>query len=98
MKTGGQEVVGGIPPDAKNATVGSRYSCLGGKSCREGVSNIPDMKNATTGSRSSCLGGRGWWEGCRDIPDTKTRHWVRVFVSGVWKTIPDTKNATPGSH
>src|SRR6266511_2973890 len=77
----GQEVVGGIPPDAffvsgwercrdapdtKNATVGSRHSCLGRKSCREGVGNIPDTKNATTGLHSSCLGGRGWWEGCRD--------------------------------
>ncbi len=44
-------------PDTKNATVGSRHSCLGRKSCREGVGNIPDTKNATTGSRSSCLGG-----------------------------------------
>ena len=70
-------------PRHENATLGSRFLVWG-------VGSVPDTKNATLWSRSSCLGsgngGRGWWEGRRDTPDTKTRHWSRVFLSGVLAT------------
>src|SRR6266498_729952 len=62
MKTGGQEVVGGIPPDAKNATMWSRSSCLGSRGAGKGA----DTNDATLRLRSSCL---GWYRvGIRKRP------------------------------
>ena len=54
-------------PDTKNATTGSRSSCLGVPS----TFYHPDTKNATTGSRSSCLGGPSPLPSTSYHPDTK---------------------------
>jgi len=74
-------------PDTKNATTGSRSSCLGVPS----TFYHPDTKNATTGSRSSCLGGPS------PLPSTSYHllpprheerdHRVAFFVSG-WSLSP----------
>ena len=73
----------GNTPDMKDVTQWSRSSCLGGRGWWEGCRDIPDTNNATPVLRCSCLGSGKGGRGCRDTPDTKTRHWGRVFLSGV---------------